>query len=95
MKIFKIIRELFLGKDKDDYVPEEEDPRKRLDFYLSDLEYDRIQEFFETHKKSCPSHSTIGGKYTYHITPTGLGNVIEIECGCCGTKLDITDIDSW
>lgn len=36
----------------------------------------------------------IGGAYTICFTPTGLGEMVEIKCAD-GTKLDLTDFDSW
>ena len=36
----------------------------------------------------------IGGAYTFCFTPTGFGIMESVTCAD-GTKLDLTDIDSW
>jgi hypothetical protein len=36
----------------------------------------------------------IGGRWTYSFTPTGLGTVIKIRCGC-GAECDLTNYDDW
>lgn len=38
-------------------------------------------------KKYC---GAIGGHLSYTFTPTSIGDVIEVNCGC-GAKLDITE----
>jgi hypothetical protein len=37
---------------------------------------------------------TIGGKLTFHFTPTGLGNCVSVTC-ICGKKLDLTEYEDW
>jgi hypothetical protein len=36
----------------------------------------------------------IGGQFTYLFTPTGLGTITIVRCGC-GAEIDLTDVDSW
>ena len=36
----------------------------------------------------------IGGAYTFCFTPTGLGDMVVVQCAD-GTKLDLTDYDLW
>ncbi len=36
----------------------------------------------------------IGGAYTICFTPTGLGDIVNITCAD-GSKLELTDFDSW
>jgi hypothetical protein len=35
------------------------------------------------------------GTFTWKITPTGIGNGIEVYSHKTKTELDLTDIDSW
>jgi hypothetical protein len=37
------------------------------------------------------------GSYTFIFHPTGIGEVITVECDIMGNKhtLDLTDVDSW
>ena len=37
---------------------------------------------------------TIGDKYTFFVTPTGLGPFLQVQCNVCKEKLELTDIDS-
>ena len=66
-----------------------------MTFKLDLIEQGRLQAFKEKHAKSCPGISTIGGKFTYIFTPTGVGTAIVVRCNACGEEKDITDVDSW
>lgn len=46
-------------------------------------------------KKGIIDLDGIGPPYTYHITPTGIGDVVIIEDRVTLTELDVTDYDSW
>lgn len=65
-----------------------------INFTLTELEVKRTRQFYEEHK-DCPFRSATGGKYTFMITPTGLGDCINIRCNSCHKEQGITDIDSW
>ena len=52
------------------------------------------KEFMEKHK-DCSFTSAIGGKFSYIITPTGLGECVSIRCNSCNITKDITDVESW
>ena len=54
-------------------------------------EKDRIKTFKQKHYEKCKN----GNEYTYHMTGTGIGTVIEIECPVCKGIQDVTDVDSW
>ena len=45
--------------------------------------------------EDCSFTSAIGGKFSYIITPTGLGECVSIRCNACEAIKDITDIESW
>lgn len=39
--------------------------------------------------------SSVGGRLSYIITPTGLGNIVKVRCNYCGEIRDLTNYDSW
>lgn len=45
---------------------------------------------FKERHKVCGWFATEGAKYTYHVTPTGIGTIIKIQCNCCGETKDIS-----
>lgn len=61
---------------------------------LTDKEKEKAQQFYEDHK-NCESISSMGGKFSFIITPTGLGDCVCIRCNSCKATKDITDIESW
>ena len=60
-------------------------------FELDTLETQRVVRFIKDHKECDMCNS----KFTYSITPTGIGNVIEIKCNRCGKIKDVTNYDNW
>ena len=40
------------------------------------------------------AYTAIGGGTSYEFTPTGLGEVVIVKCGC-GDELDLTCYDMW
>ena len=92
MGIFKYLRSL-ASPD-----PPPEAPRTEpgtMVFRLDPIEQGRLERFREHHKETCPGISTIGGKFTYVFTPTGIGTAIVVRCNACGKEEDITNIDAW
>ncbi len=45
-------------------------------------------------KKDSQLGGAIGGVTSFTFTPTGLGVIVKVRCGC-GEEVDITDFDSW
>lgn len=64
-------------------------------FELSEIESEEAKNFMEKHYSSCYVPTTIGGMFSYIITPTGVGYSIEIRCNICGEIIDVTDYGSW
>lgn len=68
---------------------------------LNDKEEKRYKKFCEKHKicRINAGKDTVSGFPVGHteliITPTGIGDVIEVRCPICGKKKNITDYDSW
>lgn len=53
-----------------------------------------VKEFKLKHC-SCKSKHPKSGYYSYILTPTGIGYVLEIKCNHCGEIKNITDYNSW
>lgn len=72
-----------------------------MEFHINNKEAEEIKKFKEEHKNCALKElgnlwfSTIGGQFTYEITPTGLGPIIKIKCNACGKEEDVTDSESW
>ena len=59
---------------------------------LSDKQREMARNFQKEHYENC---ETGRASFKYIITPTGIGNVVEIKCPKCGEILDLTDYDMW
>lgn len=87
------------------YLTELKTKRSQIDntlrFRVNANETIGINEFLEEHRNCCRDYlgkeffSTTGGNFSYIITPTGLGNIIEVRCNSCGCIKDITDSSDW
>jgi hypothetical protein len=66
-----------------------------ISFGLDSKELKKFNEWNTEHKKKCSlkgSEGAIGGRLTFSFTPTGLGTITTIKCGC-GEELDVTEYD--
>ena len=82
----------FFKKVKIDEKPKE---NKHFIFQLSDSQRMKYRKWAKTHKCSLRKGGyryvgAIGGADTFHITGTGLGYIVEVECSC-GAKLSLTE----
>lgn len=65
-------------------------------FRLSDTQQEKYDHWRKTHEcrfRQDDNYRYVGaagGADTFHITGTGLGWVVEVEC-TCGNKLDLTE----
>ena len=91
MELLKLLKSLVTPEPKLEPSP---DPGL-MTFRLSPIELARLKAFKDKHAESCPGITTIGGKFTYIFTPTGIGTAVVVRCNACGEEKDITDIDSW
>lgn len=68
-----------------------------ISFSLESGELEEFAKWNEEHKKKCSlkdSQGAIGGRLTFSFTPTGLGTITEVKCGC-GEEIDLTDYKGW
>ena len=64
-------------------------------FTLDVDERKRVQEWDEAHDCDLKEYSgAIGGRLSYTFTPTGLGMIIKVMCGC-GEEIVVTDFEQW
>ena len=62
-------------------------------FTLTDKQIEDFQKFRNEHNECVDP--TIGGKFSFIFTPTGLGNIVEVQCNICKENKDITEYEYW
>ncbi len=60
-----------------------------MNFELSTEQLTKYNEWREEKKKTLKS-TAIGGAFTFCFTPTGIGEIVEVQC-IDGAKLDLTE----
>ena len=68
-------------------------------FELNEKDIKEFNEWKKEHDKTCElakpgATGAIGGGLTYCFTPTGLGVITVIKCGC-GEELNLTHSEDW
>lgn len=67
---------------------------KLFTFGLSEEQQTKLTEWTLT--KDMEAYTgAIGGRFTYSFTPTNLGTVVKVKDELDGTKIDLSDYDSW
>jgi hypothetical protein len=54
-----------------------------------------LDKFVKSHKHKGKDTGAIGGKFSYTVTGTGLGQCVSITCNICGKTQDLTNFDNW
>jgi hypothetical protein len=74
-----------------------------MKFELSKTESLRLRNWKIEHDKTCRFVPTkenpfvggaIGGRLTYHFTPTSIGLGVSVSCAC-GSEVNITEYENW
>lgn len=76
------------------YIDPEFEANYAATFGVNAVENQRMAKFCEEHHK----HARVGSAGEYvrvYFSPTGLGNIVHIQCLTCGAVEDVTDYDSW
>jgi hypothetical protein len=60
-------------------------------FSMSEKENEKSKKWIEKHSRKCKLEYPL---ITYKFTPTGIGDVIIIQCQC-GKEKDVTDVSNW
>ena len=84
-------KEKFLEKFKADIA-------ENTDFITvrdNEVDHEVLTKFSKKHRHKGKYLGAIGGKFSYTITSTGLGQTIEITCNVCGAHENITNFDLW
>lgn len=73
----------------------QKDEHKSFVFQLSTEQQKKYNKWAKSHKCRLRKNGmryvgAVGGADTFHITSTGLGKIVEVECSC-GAKLDLTE----
>lgn len=70
-------------------------------FSLTEEQLERLRRWMKTREEVCldntgmPLCGTIGDRYTYSFTPTGLGTIIIVTDHTTKEEINLTDFDSW
>lgn len=56
---------------------------------------DKDSKEFKLKHCSCKDRYGLSDHYSYILTPTGIGYVLEIKCNRCGEIKNITDYNNW
>ena len=68
-----------------------------MEFGITGSELVKLNKWMKEHDKTCVlkyNQGAIGGRLTYEFTPTGLGVIIKVKCGC-GEFVDLTEYEHW
>lgn len=71
-----------------------------MEWKLDEGETKRFVEWNEKHKAEKhsgkePYAGAIGGRLTFSVTPTSLGEIVSVKCGLCGVEENLTDWDEF
>ncbi|GAC1668897.1 MAG: hypothetical protein NVS9B9_28450 [Ktedonobacteraceae bacterium] len=78
------------------FMPYQEFVKKPMTFLVEGVELEAIQKFENEHNKKHGVYAgAIGGRYSYTITRTSIGDAISVECSNCNEEKNVTDYDSW
>ena len=76
------------------FIESEYEANYAATFGVNEVENKRMAKFCEKHHKH--AHAGAAGEYVrVFFMPTGLGNIVKIQCLTCGAVEDVTDYDSW
>lgn len=63
-------------------------------FKLDEKEQITLAKWFET-RPDVEYKSSIGGRYTFCFTPTGLGEICVVKDNATGDEINVTNFDNW
>jgi hypothetical protein len=67
-----------------------------LTFTVEDTEVEDANKWMKEQKEKHPHQgTTIGGRFSYKFTPTGLGVAVSICDNLTGESEDVTDVSMW
>jgi hypothetical protein len=69
--------------------------QKEMIFKLEGTELEAAREFIKTQMEKDPHLPTVGERWTYQFTPTGLGTTVSIEDNLLHDVKDLTDWSCW
>lgn len=63
-------------------------------FEITQEQYKKINIWVSSLDHTKPL-GAIGGRFTYMFTDTSLGTVVQVQDGCTGETLDVSDYEFW
>lgn len=63
------------------------------DYFTTDALAKELAAFLEGKRLSYTG--AIGGQFTWSFSPTSLGLILVVTCGCSGEKFDATPYEIW
>lgn len=64
-------------------------------FELDEEQQEKFKEWNMSHHCELKEYSgAIGGRLTFSFTPTSLGLITKVSCGC-GEEINLTDFEEW
>lgn len=69
---------------------------QRRHFTVLSAEEEAAEKFQKKHdKRHGKTQATVGGRYTWSFTLTGIGTVVKVTCSDCGKTKDVSDYEGW
>lgn len=68
-----------------------------IDIIKETVTEENYVKYLQWYSHDCPfknDSGAIGGRISFTLTPTGLGDIIVAQCAC-GEKIDLSDYDEW
>lgn len=66
-----------------------------MTFELDEKQSRKVTRWQNTLLKDEANCGAIGGRFTYSITPTGLGLIVKVIDNVTKKELDVTDYENW
>jgi hypothetical protein len=67
----------------------------RWNFEIGPVETRKLEKWKKKQMKKDPFMPTAGERWTFMITPTGIGTVVKVKDETTGDIIDLTDWDNW
>ena len=64
-------------------------------FELDETETQRFEDWKKKQKATDPQIATLGERWTFMFTPTGLGTIVVVKDNLLKEELDLTDWENW
>lgn len=66
-----------------------------MKFELSKTQEEKFHKWRKKLPKKRIRQMGAGGSYTFHFTPTGIGDIVEVTDSLTDRWLDLTEMENW